>query len=248
MLGLVAGVVVLCGIHLFASRIKSLQVLPRNGWLSLAGGASVAYVFLHLLPELEEGHRQLLETGNALVTWTEYPTYVIALLGLTAFYTLERLAKRHRPMAHTSELDDAPEEVRSIFWIQIVSFTLYNLVIGCALYEVHEEGPRNFWLYVVAMGFHLFVTDQGFTRHYRKPYLRFGRWILTAAILLGWGITFIAAIPHHYLAPLVAFIGGGVILNVLKEELPSEQESKLLPFLAGVFGYGGLVIWLELSH
>ena len=247
MLELIAGLTILCVVHLFASHIKRLQALPRSGWLSLAGGASVAYVFLHLLPELEEGHEQLLKMGHALITWTEYPTYIIALLGLTGFYSLERLARRHAPLAHHEDLEDTEEEVRSVFWIHVASFTLYNFVIGCALYEVHEEGPRNFWLYVVAMGFHFFVTDQGFVRHYRKPYLRFGRWILTGAILLGWGITLLAKIPHAYLTPLVAFIGGGVILNVLKEELPSEQESKLLPFLAGVFGYGGLVLWLELS-
>ena len=244
-IGLFVGVALLCFIHLFASRINSLRSVPRSGWLSFAGGASVAYVFLHLLPELEEGHHQLLETGNALVTWTEYPTYIIALLGLVLFYTLERLAKRHGPMAHHADLDDESEHVRAVFWIQIVSFTVYNLVIGCALYEVHEEGPRNLWLYVVAMGFHLFVTDQGFTRHYRKPYLRFGRWILTAAILIGWGLTFLFEVPHRYLSFLVALIGGGVILNVMKEELPSEQDSKLLPFLGGVFGYGGLVLLLE---
>ena len=247
-LGLLLGIAILCGIHLFASRVKALQSVPRNGWLSFAGGASVAYVFLHLLPELEAGHRQLLDTGHRLVSWTEYPTYIIALLGLTGFYALERLAKRHAPMAAHKDIDEEPEEVRAVFWIHIVSFTVYNLVVGSALYEMHAAGPRNFWLYVVAMGFHIFVTDQGFTRHYRKPYLRFGRWILAGALLIGWGVTLLAHIPHYVLAPLSAFIGGGVILNVMKEELPSEQESKLLPFLSGVFGYGGLVLLLELTH
>ena len=246
--GLIAGVVTLCGIHLFASHIKSLQAVPRNGWLSLAGGASVAYVFLHLLPELEMGHAQLLETDHRLLTWTEYPTYVIALLGLVTFYTLERMARRHAPMREHDKLDEATDGIRWLFRIQIASFTVYNLVIGCALYEVHEEGHVAYWLYVVAMGLHMFVVDQGFTRHYRRPYLRFGRWILASAILIGWGITLLADVPHRYLAPLSAFVGGGVILNVLKEELPAEAESKLLPFLSGVFGYGALVLVLESLH
>ena len=246
--GLIIGVAVLCAVHLCASYIKALQTVPRNGWLSLAGGASVAYVFLHLLPELEMGHAELLETGHAFITWTAHPTYVIALLGLVVFYALERMARRHASMREHAELDEEPENVRTLFWIQIASFTVYNLVIGCALYEVHAGGHAEYWLYVTAMGLHMFVVDQGFTRHYRKPYLRFGRWILATAILIGWGVTLVADIPHRYLAPLSAFIGGGVILNVLKEELPAEAESKLIPFLFGVFGYGALVLVLEALH
>ena len=42
-------------IHLGASRFPLATAEPRSRWLSLAGGASVAYVFVHILPELEKG-------------------------------------------------------------------------------------------------------------------------------------------------------------------------------------------------
>jgi len=35
--------------------VRLLDVVPRSRWLSAAGGVSVAYVFMHLLPELAEG-------------------------------------------------------------------------------------------------------------------------------------------------------------------------------------------------
>ena len=35
-------------VHLFAGKLRFLHVIPRSRWLSMAGGASVAYVFLHL--------------------------------------------------------------------------------------------------------------------------------------------------------------------------------------------------------
>jgi hypothetical protein len=44
-------------VHLLASRLRFLRVQPRSVWLSVGGGISVAYVFLHLLPELQE-HQQ----------------------------------------------------------------------------------------------------------------------------------------------------------------------------------------------
>lgn len=39
-------------IHLFSKNMLFLKALPRSRFLSIAGGISVAYVFLHLLPEL----------------------------------------------------------------------------------------------------------------------------------------------------------------------------------------------------
>ena len=48
--------------HLLAGKFK-FSFMPRNMWLSFAGGLSVAYVFIHLLPELADGQEVLLEKG-----------------------------------------------------------------------------------------------------------------------------------------------------------------------------------------
>jgi hypothetical protein len=40
---------------------------------------------------------------------------------------------------------------------------------------------------------------------------------------------------------LFAFLAGGVILNVLKEELPEERQSRYLPFAAGAAVYAALL-------
>lgn len=39
--------------HLYASKLF-LDVIPRSRWLSMASGVSVAYVSVHLLPDLNE--------------------------------------------------------------------------------------------------------------------------------------------------------------------------------------------------
>lgn len=43
---------IMATIHIFAGRLRFLDVIPRSRWLSMAGGAAVAYIFVHLLPEL----------------------------------------------------------------------------------------------------------------------------------------------------------------------------------------------------
>ena len=42
-------------VHLLENRVRFLDGTPRSIWLSIAGDISVAYVFVHLLPELAEG-------------------------------------------------------------------------------------------------------------------------------------------------------------------------------------------------
>ncbi|HYF03381.1 MAG TPA: hypothetical protein VEC36_08390 [Patescibacteria group bacterium] len=42
----------------------------------------------------------------------------------------------------------------------------------------------------------------------------------------------------------MAFIGGGVILNVLKEELPKERKSRYWTFLLGAGAYSILLLAL----
>jgi hypothetical protein len=46
-------------VHVFGGILAFLSRTPRSVWLSVAGGVSVAYVFMHLLPELAE-HQELI--------------------------------------------------------------------------------------------------------------------------------------------------------------------------------------------
>jgi hypothetical protein len=55
-------------VHLFAGKLRFLDGLPRSRWLSLAGGVSVAYVFVHVLPDLSEGQETVEESFGLLVS------------------------------------------------------------------------------------------------------------------------------------------------------------------------------------
>ncbi len=68
-----------------------------------------------------------------------------------------------------------------------------------------------------------------------------GRWVIAAAVILGWGLAIVTDIPERAIALIVAFIGGGIILNVLKEELPGERQARFIPFVAGAVLYTALL-------
>lgn len=87
--------VCLAVIHLGAIRFSLARVEPRSRWLSLAGGTSVAYVFVHILPELKKG-QDVMVRADLPLEFLEHHVYIVALLGFVIFYGLERLAVRSR--------------------------------------------------------------------------------------------------------------------------------------------------------
>ena len=228
-------------IHLIASRLRFLQGIPRSKWLSMAGGASVAYVFIHLLPELHEWQEIFAETDTGFA-FISHHIYLVAVLGLAVFYGLERAAKLSEESTREANAVEEQKHSAQVFWLHISSFAVYNAFIGYLLIHRDVESIQGLILFSVAMGLHFLVNDYGLLDHYEKRYLKKGRWIVTGAIILGWVIGALTEISEMGLSLIFAFIAGGVILNVLKEELPEERKSNFWAFLSGVAGYTALLL------
>ncbi len=219
-------------LHFFAGRLRFLAGLPRSRWLSIAGGISVAYVVVHLLPELAEYQEVIAERGARIVQATERHVYVVALVGLAAFYGVENASRAERGSA--GEGDDLTGATVFSF----ATYTLYNATIGYLL--VRREG--QLLLFAIALGLHFLVTDYGLREQHGTTYHRYGRWVLSQAVVAGAALGYLAEVPEAFVGVLIAFIGGGTILNVLKEELPTERESRFGAFLAGLVGYTAVLL------
>jgi zinc transporter ZupT len=81
----------LAAVHVLSARLTHLDPVPRSAWLSFGGGVSVAYVFMHVIPELAAHEDKLRDQGSALAAETQ--VFAMALAGLVAFYGLERMAR-----------------------------------------------------------------------------------------------------------------------------------------------------------
>jgi hypothetical protein len=219
-------------VHLGGARLDFLRTLPRSIWLSVAGGVSVAYVFVHVLPDLAEHQRAIDEAEpHGLLAAIENHIWILALLGLTVFYGLERLARTQRRSGAAAG-----------FWTHLGAFAAYNILIGYLLVRRGaEEGGAGLLFYAVALGLHFLVTDQGLREHHGEIYRR-GRWLLAVAPLAGWALGITAEVPELAVSALFAFLAGGIVLNVLKEELPEDRESRFLAFAAGAAGYAALLL------
>ncbi len=236
-------VIALVLVHLFAGKLRFLEGTPRSAWLSGAGGVSVAYVFVHLLPDLSEAQETVRETVNEGLSALEHHVYLVALVGLAIFYGLERVAVTSRRRRRSTEGHDATGH--GVFWLHVASFAAYNALIGYLIHQRGEEGrDQTLVLFAIAMGLHFLVTDYGLQKHYQDAYHWVARWVLSMAILLGWAIGLTGEIHEAALAVLLAFLAGGVILNVLKEELPEERESRFWAFILGAGAYAALLLAL----
>lgn len=262
-----AGLAVL---HLAAPKIRRLPGVPETATGSFAGGLAVAYVFLHLLPELAEGNESV---GKALenllrpTPLTDLGIFVVALAGFTAFYGLERLANRQEALTKSRDLELAPAErgtppalpglraveadsagartgepARGVYVLHLSSFLVYNALITYTMPLRLRTGVAFAVLFAVAMGLHFVLTDRSLEEHYPTQFDRKGRLALAAALVVGWVIAAVAAPSSALLvALLTALLGGSILLNVFKEEVPSDRRSSFLWFLAGLVLYSGLL-------
>ena len=237
-------------VHVHGGKLRLLDVVPRSGWLSFAGGLSIAYVFLHLLPELGAAQQQI-DDRPGFLPWLGHHAYLVALLGLVAWYGMERALRcgiRGDRGATGSAHPDAGEgpagdsrAPAGVFWLHIFSFAVYNGLVGYLLVHREQSGSRALLVFALAMALHFLVNDVALRRDHRDAYHRLGRWLLALAVAAGWGLGIAVDVGVQATALLFALLAGGVILNVLKEELPEERASRFWPFLLGCAGYAGLL-------
>lgn len=225
----------LATVHLSSGTLLRPERGRIRQWLSVGSGASVAYVFVLLLPEVSEvSVEYAVIRGGEL--FFEQAIYFFALVGFTFFYGIEVLVARRT----AADIETAP----AVYWAHLGVFAAYSALIGYLLFHQEVPGVLNLFFYAVAMGFHFAVTDYGIHRHHGTAYDRTGRWVLAGATLCGAIAGLVYAVNPTVLLVLFAFVIGSIVLNVIKEELPDAQEGLFVPFIVGALGYSVLVLFI----
>jgi hypothetical protein len=160
-------------------------------------------------------------------------------VGLALFYGLERLAKSSAGRSDTTGERTTPIRV---FWLHFGSYAVYNGLIGYLLVHREETDLRGLVIYAVALWLHVVVNDHGLKVSHGTIYHEVGRWALAAAPVLGWLLGVASQVPPLVVSTLFAFLAGGIVLNVLKEELPEDRQSRFWAFAGGAALYAALLL------
>lgn len=212
-------------IHLFYERLHHLLYKEERIAISVGGGMAIAYIFLHLLPELEKGEQDI---GSSI--------HFVTLIGFLLFYGMQRFAWRVAK-------NEASKSGNLVFYIQLAFSSVYNFLLIYSIPELFKNSWIFVFLYVVAMGFHLLHNDYSLGEKYHHQFKSWGRYVLLGALAVGLALDFFTEPAQELVADvLTALLAGSLLFNVFQEELPEPEHTSFTWFVVGVVVYGILLL------
>jgi hypothetical protein len=235
--------VLFAAIFVFGEKLFAGSRVHKRRALSVAGGVAVAYVFVHLLPELARAGETFVEiTADQPLPWPEHRVYAAALVGFVLFYGLEHLVHWFR---HSGHREKAGSGVRDpILILHIGGFALYVGLISYLMVRGIDEREVPVLLYGTAMGLHFLSTGHSLHHEHGRGYDIRGRWALALAALGGWVCGVLVELPKPVAITLLGLVSGGVVMNSMIAELPGEKDGRFVPFCLGAAAYAVLLFFV----
>ena len=223
--------------HLISHYITNKKYINTKKLTSFASGAALAYVFLHMLPELVEGNAAIGAVLQHTVTLTplvDLAIFIIALIGFNFYFGLEIIAQK----THSN----APKVI-TVYRLHLLMYGIYNFLITYTMPLRVQTGVVYAGIFSIVMGLHFILTDRHFNLHFSRQFNHGGRFFLLAALLLGWGVTAMTNPINVFIVSLmIAFLSGSILYNVFHRELPNGKDSSFISFTLGIVIIGALLL------
>jgi hypothetical protein len=228
-----AGSLLLAGAIILSRYCRKFTLRIERRWHSLSAGVVAAYVFVTVMPELEEHRSAVAESSVGMLLDTEKRIYLWALAGFVAFAGLSRL--RSVPVSGA----------RRVGWLYsgaTMGYALYVLLIGYLLVRREDSSVTSLALYVFAIGLHLFMVDDELAEQFQQRYESGGRWLLVGAAVLGWALGIGSAFAESLTSRLFAFLAGGVLITAVHAEAHAEEGPRFWWFVGGSAAYATILM------
>jgi len=218
-------------VHLFAEKARRLPLGFRRRFLSAGSGIAIAYVFIDLMPKLSKFEPVVTNAIKPFFPLFERHVYVMALLGFLLFFLVDR---------GKSILDGKP----AYLYLSLSSYAIFNLFIGYAVVDVKNPEVQPLALFSLALALHYFVNDYSLTETLGEQYDHVAKWILIAFLFIGWFLGLLFELPPAAVGLISAFIGGGVIMNVTRHELPEGHPTSVPALIVASIVYTAILLMI----
>lgn len=233
-------VVILASVFLFGKWLRLRDGRSRH-WITASAGASVAYVWLHIIPELSEAQGSFIKlTQDMRLPMPEFRIYLTALVGFVFFYGLEYMSWSRADLARPH--DEQTDRSTFIYSLRLGGFVAYGGLVSYLMVRDSSRSLLALLTYFLAMGLHFIVVNHSFGEEYGDRYDRGGRWLLAGAVIAGGFTGTFAVLPEHTILTLLGFVAGAVIENNTMMELAKGKGGKFWAFFAGAMAYSLLLV------
>jgi hypothetical protein len=215
-------------VHLFAGRTTTLCETHKARLLSAGSGIAIAYVFIDLLPKLAKNEELVKTSLEGFFTYFERHVYVFALAG----YVLFLLVGQSRTFLAQ----------KRAYLLSLASYGLFNFFVGYAVVDKDDPDVKPLFLFTLAMALHYFSSDFTLSKEHGISYQKVGKWFLVFSLYLGWLAGLYWSLSATGVALVCAFIAGGVIMNVTRHEVPSDNPKSTLYFLFCALLYTAILL------
>ena len=163
--------------------------------------------------------------------------FFLALIGFLFYLFIE--SWNTRVLKRVSVRENRYE--RPTFWSSIIAYSLLNFVIAYTIGDISNSDIQPVFIYSAVMIAHLLISAHALREYHDFLFRQIGRWVLSFFLLFGWLVGYYFSISEVFLGMMISFIGGGIILNIVRDDIPNNRSVRFIAFFCGSMAYALLV-------
>ena len=132
--------------------------------------------------------------------------------------------------------------------LHTLHFAAISYLYAYSLPSLISTGLAYGILFTIAISAHVLLADRTMATRHPAIFRKRLRWVGTAALVLGLlHAALFQPLDDLHLAIATAFVGGGLLMAVFREELPAVNRTRLGWFVAGTVSMTSLLL-LAVTH
>lgn len=211
------GAVILAAMFIFTRPLRQRFVKSERAADSLFAGMAAAYVFLVLMPELDEIHEHV---GQRI--------YLLVLVAFVVIYGMEHAA-------HViPRLQGVKGQESTLLWLRSVMLWCYGFLFLLTIPDL-VEADLALYLFTLAVGA-VAVAFKSYevSEHYPGVYQRYGRWAVATGPIVGGAVDVSIIEPAGvFVDTLTAFVAGFIMLLAFTGAMMDHNRTRFGSFIAG---------------